>query len=423
MPSVTPMRVIAFRVSLLWIATRVVALLSIFFTQRLMDDVRIYEGWMSFLGHRDFPLFDHKWQYPPGAGGFLLVPHLISDHYAVAFVTLMVFVDAGILCALMLARFRTPQMSWQGVWLWAIAALVVGPIMFTRFDLLPTFFAVAAILLVARPAMSGASAAIGLFTKVWPGVMVLVLPRPSLRRGLTSFVLTCVGLTVAFVVLFHNSFSFLGNQTARGLQVESVGAIPYVIYHLTGQVVDVHLSYGSMQVTMAGAEFIGTALTLLGLALIAVIAYWRLSGRLEHIPAGDVGLALVLVCLATSRVYSPQFNIWIIGLACAALLSSATRMRRVAIILVAVSLLTQFVYPLFPSGLTDGSVLIGLVQVLRIVGLVTATCIAVWRISPWRDLAQSPERHGGGRSDVQGVDTASHGDSDDDIRSLQGTAR
>jgi len=271
--------------------------------------------------------------------------------------------------------------------------------------------------------MSGASAAIGLFTKVWPGVMVLVLPRSNLRKGVISFVLTCLGLTLAFVVLFHNSFSFLGNQTARGLQVESVGALPYVIYHMTGRVVDVHLSYGSMQVTMAGAEIMGTALTLLGLALIVVIAFWRLSGRLDKVPAGDVGLAVVLVSLATSRVYSPQFNVWIIGVTCAALLAGATRMRRVAVILVGVSLLTQLVYPYFPSGLSDGSILIGTVQGLRIVGLVAATVIAVWRISPWRDLAKGPQRHSGGSSDVQGVDATGHGDSDDDVRSLQGTAR
>jgi hypothetical protein len=224
-------------------------------------------------------------------------------------------------------------------------------------------------------------------------------------------------------VLFHNSLSFLGNQTARGLQVESVGALPYVIYHMTGRVVDVHLSYGSMQVTMAGAEIMGTALTLLGLALIVVIAFWRLSGRLDKVPAGDVGLAVVLVSLATSRVYSPQFNVWIIGVTCAALLAGATRMRRVAVILVGVSLLTQLVYPYFPSGLSDGSILIGTVQGLRIVGLVAATVIAVWRISPWRDLAKGPQRHSGGSSDVQGVDATGHGDSDDDVRSLQGTAR
>ncbi len=423
MHTTAPMRVIATRVGILWVATRVVALLSIFLTQRLMDDVWIYEGWMSFLGHRDFPLFDHKWQYPPGAGAFLVVPHLLSGHYAVSFMTSMVLIDAAIMGALLIARFRSPHVSWKGAWLWAAAAIVIGPIMFTRFDLLPTFFAIAAILLVARPAMSGASAAVGLFTKVWPGLMVLVIPRASLRRGTTSFVLTCLGLAAAFVVFFHNSFSFLGNQTARGLQVESVGALPYVLYHLTGHVVDVHLSYGSMQVTMAGAEIIGTTLTLLGLALIVVIAFWRLSGRLDKVPAGDVGLAVVLVSLATSRVYSPQFNIWIIGVTCAALLSGATRMRRVAVILIAVSILTQLVYPYFPSGLSDGSIVIGIVQALRIVGLVTATVIAVWRISPWSDLTKGPKRHSGGRSDVQGVNSAGHGDSDDDVRSLQGSTR
>lgn len=423
MTTALSMRPIAVRIALTWLLTRILALGSIALTTRLLDDVWIYENWMHFLGHRAFPVFDPKWQYPPGAGAFLTVPHFFGGHYGVAFVSVMVVIDAGIMGALILARFRSPHVSWRGAWLWAVAAVVVGPIMFTRFDLVPTGFAIVAVLLVARPAMSSASSAFGLFAKVWPGLLILILPRPSLRRGVTSFLLTCVGLTVAFLVLFQNSFSFLHNQTSRGLQVESVGALPYVIYHLTGRVVDVHLSYGSMQVTMAGAEILGTALTVVGLLVIAGIAFWRLSGRLESVPAGDVGLALILVSLATSRVYSPQFNVWIIGMAGAALLSGATRMRRVAVILAAVSLLTQLVYPWFPSGLSDGSILIGLVQVLRIVGLVTATVMAVWQISPWRARAQGPQRHSRGSRDIQGVDTTEHGDADDELRSLQDSSR
>lgn len=423
MSSVMSMRAIAARVTLTWLLTRVLALCSIAITTRLLDDVQIYQDWMRFFEHRAFPLFDPKWQYPPGAGAFLSIPHAFGEHYGIAFVALMVLIDAAIMAAFLLARFRSPHVSWRGVWLWAVAAVVVGPIMFTRFDLLPTAFAIVAVLLVARPTASGASAALGMFAKVWPAMLILILPRSALRRGVTSFLLTCAGLTITFLLLFQNSFSFLHNQTARGLQVESVGALPYVIYHLTGKVVDIHLSYGSMQVTMAGAETVGTALTLAGLAIIAVIAFWRLSGRLENVPPGDVGLAVVLVSLATSRVYSPQFNVWIIGMACAALLSGATRMRRVAILLVAVSVLTQVVYPWFPSGLTDGSILIGLIQILRIVGLVMATVIAVWTISPWRGTSQRPQRNGRGSRDIEGVDTAMHGDSDDDIRSLQGSSR
>jgi len=423
MRDVTPLPVLGRRISVVWLVTRVVSIASIFLTHRLLDDVWIYEGWMRFLAHRDFPLLDPKWQYPPGAGVMLLIPHAFGDHYGVLFVTLMVLLDAAIMAVLIWARFRSPHASWKGAWLWAGAALIVGPIMYTRFDLLPTMFAVIAIVLVARPTLSGVASAFGLFAKVWPGLLVLILPRPALRRGVTSFVLTSIALTIAFVVLFQNSFSFLHNQTSRGLQVESVGALPYVLYHLTGRVVDVHLSYGSMQVTMAGAEIIGTTLTLLGLAMIAVIAFWRLSGRLEKVPAGDVALAVVLVSLATSRVYSPQFNVWIIGVTCAALLTGATRMRRVAVILIAVSLLTQLVYPWFPSGLSDGSIVIGLVQVARIVGLVAATVIAVWRISPWRGSSQGPQRDGRGGGDIERVDTTVHGDADDDIRRLQGSVR
>ena len=429
-------RTITGRVSLTWLATRLVALASIALTHRLLDDVWIYEGWLRTLTNRDFPLYDPKWQYPPGAGALLLAPSALGARYGIAFVSLMVLIDATVMALLIGARLRSPGTSWRGPWLWAAAALVVGPIMFTRFDVVPTLVAVTAILSVSRPARSGALAALGMFVKVWPALLILVLPRPSLRRGLTSFLITTGALLAGFLIVFQNAFSFLHNQQARGLQVESVGAIPWLLSKATGHVVDIRLEYGSMQVHMAGAEAVGTAVTVLGVVLIAVIATWRLTGKLESIPAGDVGVAVVLVSVASSRVYSPQFNTWIIGVLAAALLASGSAMRRPAIILIAVSMLTQLVYPWNPSALVDGNPLIVVVQFARVSGLLAATIMAVWAISPARTRkrsersvtsrapsAQRPERDSRGGGDIQGVDATVHGDAHNDIRLLQDASR
>ncbi len=78
---------------------------------------------------------------------------------------------------------------------------------------------------------------------------------------------------------------------------------------------------------MGGAETVGLALTVIGLALFALIAWWRLSGRLESVPPGDVALAVMLVSVATSRVYSPQFNVWLIGITAVMLLDPRSRLR------------------------------------------------------------------------------------------------
>jgi hypothetical protein len=81
---------------------------------------------------------------------------------------------------------------------------------------------------------------------------------------------------------------------------------------------------------------------------------------------------VMLVSVATSRVYSPQFNVWLIGLAAVALLDPRSRLRAVAGLVVAVSILTQVVYPWSATQLVTADTLTVLVQALRIVGLLTA---------------------------------------------------
>ena len=90
--------------------------------------------------------------------------------------------------------------------------------------------------------------------------------------------MTLVLVLGVFALLTDGSLSFLANQQARGLQVESVGALPYEVFTLLGGEVEFGLKYGSIQVLMGGAETVGLVLTLIGLALFALIAWWRLSG-------------------------------------------------------------------------------------------------------------------------------------------------
>ncbi len=376
-------------IGLTWLVTRVIAIASIAVLPHLLDDIDIYRGWLPLLQAQTFPVDDPKWQYPPGAGAMLLAPDFLHLDYAVAFTAMCVAFDLGIMIALVLAHSRRPHPSVRGLWLWAVAGVVVGPIMFTRFDIVPTFFAVACVLLVARPAWAGVSAAVGLLLKIWPALMLLALPRRRTWTGVLWFVLATTALLLLLAIPFDGALSFLGNQRSRGLQVESTGALPYWLFAVAGGHVAYGLEYGSMQVDMACAEIVGTVITLVGVALLALIGWWRLNGRLDHVTAGDVAITLVLVMVASSRVYSPQFNAWLIGIAAAATISSQSRMRTVAVILAAVAVVTQFVYPMFPTNFVDGEAWIVLIQAARIVGLLTATVLAIRAIAFPQRSAQS----------------------------------
>lgn len=365
-----------------WLATRAIALVSVDMTPWMLHDLEVYTGWIPGLRDTQFPVGDVTWQYPPGAALVFLTASAIPIDFRWAFTLVILALDAALMATLLIAMARQPGTSSRGPWLWALAGVVVGPIMLTRFDVAPTLFAVVAVVLVGRPKVSGAASAVGAMVKVWPALMLLSLPRKGLRSGLVSFVIVAVALALAFVVVFDDSLSFLANQRDRGLQVESTGALPYLLFSLVGGHVESGLTYGSIQVLMRGAETVGTVVTVLGFLLIAAIAWWRLRGRLEDVPAGDIALTVMLVSVATSRVYSPQFNTWLIGLAAAALLTASTRLTSVGLIVITVSLLTQIVYPWSATQLVNGGTFVIIVQSLRIVLLLIATVLAIVTIAP-----------------------------------------
>jgi hypothetical protein len=374
-----------------WLATRAYGVISVDLTPWMLNDLDIYRGWLAPLRGGGFPVGDPAWQYPPGIAPLFLTAGALAVDFRWAFTLVILAFDATLMAVLLSAHARASSRSLRGPWLWAAAGLVVGSIMFVRFDVVPTLFAVLAIVLAARPALSGMSAALGLTVKVWPALMLLVLPRRGLGRGVLAFVATAGAVLAAFWLLFDDSLSFIGNQQARGLQVESVGALPYEIYTLFGGTVAFGLKYGSIQVLMNGAEAVGAAFTIAGLLLLALIAWWRLSGRLEEVPAGDVAIAVMLVSVATSRVYSPQFNVWLVGIAAAALLDPRSRQRVTAGLVIAISVVTQVVYPWSATQLVTGEVTGIGAQAVRIVLLLTAVVLSLRAIRPRRASAQPRE--------------------------------
>ncbi len=367
-------------VAIAWLSTRLLAGVSVDMTPWMLNDLDIYLGWAPDLAAGSFPALDPTWQYPPGIAPLFVSAWVLPLDFRWGFTLVILAVDAVLMASLLLAHARTPGSSWRGPWLWALAGLIVGPIMMVRFDVVPTMFAAVAVLLAARPAASGAIAALGALTKVWPALMLLALPRRQLPRALLSFAIVAAVALVGVLLLTDNGLSFLENQQSRGLQVESVGALPYGLWSIAGGTVAFGLEYGSIQVLMSGAETVGLVVSVIGLALLGLLAWARLSGRLESVPPGDVALTVILASVATSRVYSPQFNVWLVGLAAVAILNRNSRLTTVAALVVVVSLLTQVVYPWSATQLVTGDVITVLVQAARIILLVWATVLAFVRI-------------------------------------------
>lgn len=337
----------------------------------IINDVKLYAEWSNLLVTGRFPVGDDMWQYPPGAGVVFALAAAIGSNPVAGFVLIALLCDVATLVVLAVAG-RRRHVGYGAAWAWVIGAVLVGPVFLARFDVLPTFAAVLTLVLIARPVWSGAAAGLGAMLKVWPGLMLIALPRSSLPRGLLGFALA-VGAIFAGVSLWSTGgVSFLGEQGARGLQVESVGALPFMV---AGVFTDVptEFRFGAMEVDVPVTIPLGLAITLAGFAVIGILGVLRLIGRLESSAPVDVAMTVLLVSMVSSRVLSPQYSVWLLGVAAVVFLDPHSRLRTVVWILVPSVVVTQVIYPFGYGSFLDGTWWAVGLQVLRIVLLVIAT--------------------------------------------------
>lgn len=345
----------------------------------VINDVTLYSAWATGLVEGRFPATDPMWQYPPLAGPIFAVGSLLHDNPDVGFMLLAFAADAAIMVALLMAARRTGRTT--GAWVWAVAAIAVGPVFLTRFDVIPTLFAVLGLLILARPATSGALLGIGAAVKVWPVLILAAVPRRDLPKALLGFLVAVVVTTTAvWAWAGDDSLAFLDGQAERGLQMESVAALPFLVGHLFGSDPGITYRYGSMEVGRSGTGTAAVIVSVVGLIALLTLAVARLTGRLERIPGPDVAFAAVCVSIVASRVFSPQYMIWLLGIGAVCLVWRRTAMGWPVVLMLAAAAAAQILYPYGYSALISGGVAATLLQVARIVMVVVATILAFWAV-------------------------------------------
>jgi hypothetical protein len=184
-------------------------------------------------------------------------------------------------------------------------------------------------------------------------------------------------IAVALAVTTLDPLSFLGGQRERGLQVESLAAWPFLVARLGGAPVEVVYRYGAHEIDAPGVGVVAGGVLVLTLALLGVVGVQRLRGALDPVPGADVALATVLFTVATSRVFSGQYFIWLLALAAVTLGDPASRMRRTTALLIGAGVATQLVYPWLYSALLDGNPVAVAVQTVRVGLTLAATVVAL----------------------------------------------
>lgn len=346
---------------LVWLASRIIAVLSMGLPRGsyVPSDLHLFASWADEIAHGSFIATD-AWQYPPGVTLVLAITGV--THHAFG---LLLAVIVGCDAALM-SRF----VGTRGAMLWASAGLLIGPLLVTRLDTLVTLAAVLG-LTASSASRSGILLGLGTSLKLWPALLISA-PRGRVLPRL----LAAAGAYLAVAILARtlvSSPSFVGNQQARGLQVESLAAWPFMVARALGLPVRLVFRNGATEVAGELADTIARWLLPAGLlaAGVVVLWAWRTIGSPDTGAAALISLQVVLVLLVTSRVLSPQFNIWILGLGALAL-AHGRGSRPLVLSLAGTAVAAQVLYPsAYADFLTGGRT--GLVvQSIRLVLLVLA---------------------------------------------------
>lgn len=346
----------------------------------LFSDIQLYDWWAGNILDGHFPINDEMWQYPPLAAVVFAVGYAIAPN-SHGFVALELIADFAVLIMLLsasraLAKQNNGRTNYTPALIWVASPLIMGPVMLGRFDMFPTAIAVAAILLSTNARASGILAATGTLLKVWPALLLAGTKRARLLPTLAWYAFSLVLGGSLLKHFWSDSFGFLSEQKARGLQIESVGALPFMIWNATSHSVTSEFRYGAIEVIADGTGISSLIMTITGLLLIGSLAWWRLTGRLETALASDVILTVVLIAIATSRVLSPQYMVWVLGLISVGSLYGSELLRKVAPLMFISSFLGQLMYPWLYISFQEGKVFATAVHGVRIVTLVLAVAIS-----------------------------------------------
>lgn len=366
------------------------------------QDTDQYKLWSEILAHQRLMPVEETWQYPPGAAFLLLVPRLgvdwLGTAYQPSFMVAMILADlAGLGVMIHLAQ-RTGRNV--GVWIWLLTMPLLQAFPILRFDLVPTVLVMAAMAIVhRRPAWFGALAGLGAAIKVWP--VVLLLGEWDRRRLLRSAAAAAgvIMLVFAFAAhMFGDQSAFFDNQDVRGLQVEAVASLPwYLRQAVTGRTAVIVHRDGALEIGSSVADAIAVILKWLGLLVLLAAALWWLGrdrairrGRLDLADAAvsiDFIFTVVLLQVVVSRVLSPQYMVWLVGLSAVVLTAGTRRMARSGWLVVGAIVLT--------AGLSQSPVnMLARNTTLLIASLDAALAMAVLLRKPEKKTPTAPRPTG-----------------------------
>ena len=322
-----------------------------FYQREQIVDLPVYENYGEAITRGRVPYRDFSVEYPPAALPVFVLPAVGeggSETYRRRFEGLMAaFGAAAIVClALALAALGAGlgRMA-AAVGFAALAPLLLGSVVLSRFDLWPTAVVVGALaaLLSGRLRLGSGLLGLGVAAKLWPAVLAPLLVAYVWRSRGRREAFVCSGVLALVVLACFLPFLVLApvdvlesiwRKARRPLQIESLGsAFLLAAHHAFGLDLTMKSSSGSQNLDGTLPAVVAVAQGLVQVSVL--VALWVAFARGPATRERFVRYAAACVCafVVLGKVLSPQFLIWLIplvplvrgrrGLAASALLAVA----------------------------------------------------------------------------------------------------
>jgi len=328
----------------------------------LGDVSYVYKFWVEHgLSTGEWVGIDTVWVYPIVAFVPMLVAYLFGpDVYAPTWLSMVMVVDA-VAFAVVLRFWRTRRLALAGWW-WLGFLLLLGPVALGRIDSVTVPIALIGMLeLASAPRVAAVLITVAAWIKVWPAALIAAAVVALRSRWQIAITAAAVSVAIAGVTLAlgagSNLFSFITEQTGRGLQVESPIATFWMwdafASHSTRSIVYYDQAILTYQVVGPHAVDAAAVMTPLLAAVTAVLLVLGVVATRRGVPAAELlpllALAITSGLILFNKVGSPQFVTWlavpvVLGLT-ASITGKGPSFRVPVVLTLVIAGLTQYMYP------------------------------------------------------------------------------
>ena len=286
-----------------------------------LGDVRYYLAGVYGDNPRDMTEYPQVGTWPS-----VLLAWITGDDYeayAIGF-TAMVLLADGAFLALLLRHHRSNPGAYSAGWFWVFFGTAAGHVFAWRLDLYPALLvAGAGALLATRPRLASALLAWATAAKLWPGVLAAGLVGRANSRDtwqrlaafFGSLLALCLG--VAAMTSVDRVLSPLTYQGERGLQIESLAAT-WFVYQAHRHPNVWTMGYAASKSYEISGPGVDTALAISTIATGAALV-WIVGVAFAHFLRGFWSphstvvffIAAILLLIATNKVFSPQYIVWL----------------------------------------------------------------------------------------------------------------